>query len=180
MYTKAPQLCPTLYGPINCSPPGSSVHGVLQARIIEWVAMPFSRGSFWPRDWTHISYISFISRKVLYHYHHLGSPSLDPIPHSTRRAFTLFSKEAKLTNLFWGIQGAQYPKPLASFIALWLSSISGSYRPLPYFSTSPCLFISFCYIWFVFYILLYIWNERGVFSYKYAITTWPKIPLADL
>ena len=45
------QLCPTLW---DCGPPGSSVHGILQARILEWVAMPSSRGSSWPRDWTHI------------------------------------------------------------------------------------------------------------------------------
>ena len=37
------------------SPPGSSVHGILQARILEWVAIPFSRGSSWPRDWTWVS-----------------------------------------------------------------------------------------------------------------------------
>ena len=37
---------------MDCSPPGSSVHGILQARILEWVAMPSSRGSSWPRDWT--------------------------------------------------------------------------------------------------------------------------------
>ena len=36
--------------------PGSSVHGILQARILEWVAIPFSRGSSWPRDWTQVSY----------------------------------------------------------------------------------------------------------------------------
>ena len=39
------QLCPSLCGPIDCSPSGSSVHGILQARILEWVAIPFSRGS---------------------------------------------------------------------------------------------------------------------------------------
>ena len=39
---------------MNCSPLGSSVHGILPARILEWVAMPFSRGSSWPRDPTHI------------------------------------------------------------------------------------------------------------------------------
>ena len=49
--------CPTLYDPMDCSPPGSSVHGILQAKILEWVAMPFSRGSSRPRDWTHISCI---------------------------------------------------------------------------------------------------------------------------
>ena len=37
------QLCPTLCNPVDCSPPGSSVHGILQAKILEWVAMPFSR-----------------------------------------------------------------------------------------------------------------------------------------
>ena len=41
--------------PMRCSPPGSSVHGTLQARILEWVATPFSRGSSWPGDRTQIS-----------------------------------------------------------------------------------------------------------------------------
>ena len=41
--------------PMDCSPPGSSVHGILQARRLEWVAMPSSRGSLWSRDQTHIS-----------------------------------------------------------------------------------------------------------------------------
>ena len=40
------QLCPTLCNPVDCSPPGSSVHGILQARILEWVAISFSRGIF--------------------------------------------------------------------------------------------------------------------------------------
>ena len=39
------QLCPTLCDPMDCSPPGSSVHGIFQARILEWVAISFSRGS---------------------------------------------------------------------------------------------------------------------------------------
>ena len=55
------------------SPPGSSVHGMLQARILEWVAMTSFRGSSWTRDQTHISFISFIGRWVLYHQHHLWS-----------------------------------------------------------------------------------------------------------
>ena len=49
------------------SPPGSSVHGILQARILDWVAMPFSRGSSLPRDRTCVSYVSCISRQILYH-----------------------------------------------------------------------------------------------------------------
>ena len=44
--------CVWLCDPMDCSPPGSSVHGILQARILEWVFMPSSRGSSQPRDWT--------------------------------------------------------------------------------------------------------------------------------
>ena len=43
------ELCLTLCNPMDCSPPGSSVHGILQARILEWVAIPFSRVSSWPK-----------------------------------------------------------------------------------------------------------------------------------
>ena len=46
---------PTLCDPMDCSLPGSSVHGILQARILEWVAIPFFRGSSWPRDRTQVS-----------------------------------------------------------------------------------------------------------------------------
>ena len=47
-----------LYDPVDCRPPGSSVHGILQARILEWVAISFSRGSSWLRDWTQVSHIA--------------------------------------------------------------------------------------------------------------------------
>ena len=49
--------CPTLCDPVDCNPPGSSVHGILQARILEWVAISFSRGSSQPRDQTRVSRI---------------------------------------------------------------------------------------------------------------------------
>ena len=52
------QFCLTLCDPLNCSPPGSSLHGILQARVLEWVAISFYRGSSWPRDWTQVSYIA--------------------------------------------------------------------------------------------------------------------------
>ena len=62
------QSCPTLCNPMNCSLPGSSVHGILQARILEWVAIPFSKGSSQPRDWTCVSYIGrCIDRCILDH-----------------------------------------------------------------------------------------------------------------
>ena len=57
-WSEVAQLCPTLCYPVDCSPPGSSVHGILQARILEWVAISFSRGSSWPRDQTQISRIA--------------------------------------------------------------------------------------------------------------------------
>ena len=44
------QLCATLCDSLDCSPPGSSVHGIFQTRILEWVAIPFSKGSSLPRD----------------------------------------------------------------------------------------------------------------------------------
>ena len=49
--TKSLQSCPTLPNAMDCSPPGFSVHGILQARILEWVAMLVPRGSSRPRDW---------------------------------------------------------------------------------------------------------------------------------
>ena len=58
--------CLTLCDPMNCSPPRSSVHGILQARTLEWVAISFSRGSSQPRGWTRISYVAYIGRHILY------------------------------------------------------------------------------------------------------------------
>ena len=52
------QSCLTLYNPMDCSQPDSSVHGILQARKLEWVAIPFSRGSSWPRDQSWVSGIA--------------------------------------------------------------------------------------------------------------------------
>ena len=52
------QSCPTLCDPVDCSPPGSSDNGILQARILEWVAMLSSRGSSQPRDQTQVSCIA--------------------------------------------------------------------------------------------------------------------------
>ena len=58
---------PTLCDPMDCSPPGSSVHSILQARILECFAIPSSRGSSQPRDHTCLSYVSCTGRQLLYH-----------------------------------------------------------------------------------------------------------------
>ena len=57
-----PQLCLTLCDFMNCSSWGSTLHGILQARIWEWVAISFSMVFSWPNDQIHVSYVSFICR----------------------------------------------------------------------------------------------------------------------
>ena len=64
-------LCQTLCNSMNCSPPGSSVPGILQARLLEWVAVPSSRGSSHPGDRTQVFCVSCTGRRVLYYCRHL-------------------------------------------------------------------------------------------------------------
>ena len=70
---------PTLCHPMDSSPPGSSVHRILQARILEWIAIPFSRGPSWPRDGTQVSCIAggfftgWATREAYFHYVRLSS-----------------------------------------------------------------------------------------------------------
>ena len=67
------QSCLTPCDPVDCSPPGSSGHGILQARTLEWVAILLFRGSSRPRDQT---WVSCINRQILYSLSHQGSPLL--------------------------------------------------------------------------------------------------------
>ena len=69
---KVAGLCPAFCVLMGCSPPGSSVQGILQARILEWVAIPFSRGSSQSRDWT---WGLLHCGQILYHLSHQESPS---------------------------------------------------------------------------------------------------------
>ena len=64
--------CLQLYGLLHTT--DSSIHGICQARILDWAAMPYSRRSPQPRDWTSVSYVSCIGRQILYPLSHLGSP----------------------------------------------------------------------------------------------------------
>ena len=92
MHTKSLQTCPTPCNPMSC-PPGSSVHGILQARILEWVASGLSRGSSWPRDRTHISF-------CLLHWQKGSLPLAPPEkPHIINRdQFNYFIVTAHLNN----------------------------------------------------------------------------------
>ena len=57
-WSEVAQWCLTLCDPTDCSLPGSSVHGIFQAIVLELIAISFSRGSSWPRDWTWVSCIA--------------------------------------------------------------------------------------------------------------------------
>ena len=91
---KVAQSCPILCDPMDCSLPGSSVHGILQTRILEWVVIPFSRRSSQPRDQTHVSCIAgwfftiWATREALFHSsvyvpipisHFISPPFLSPL-----------------------------------------------------------------------------------------------------
>ena len=81
--------------PMDHSPPGSSVHGILQPRTLEWVAISSSRGSSRPREGTHIPYVSCVGRQGLYHWRHLGSPA------DKKNVLNLFSLSSRWK---WGIE----------------------------------------------------------------------------
>ena len=66
LYAVCAQLCPTLCNPLNCSPPGSCVHGILQARILEWVAISCSRKSSQPWRWNQDLLWLLPCRQILY------------------------------------------------------------------------------------------------------------------
>ena len=71
-------VCEILCCPMDCSLPGSSVHGILEARILEWVATSYSRGYSQPRDWTAIFWVSCLGRRILFHLRHLEANKMNP------------------------------------------------------------------------------------------------------
>ena len=105
---KSLQSCQTHCDPIDCSPSGSSVHGILQARILECVAISSARGSSPLRDGTWVSHTSCIGRWVLYHQHHRGSPFIVPshcqltedAPASTHVSRQIFTRVTSFLHCF--------------------------------------------------------------------------------
>ena len=77
------QLCPILCDPMDCSLPGSSVHGILQARILEWIAIPFFKGIF-PTRGSNLDLLH--CRQILYCLNHQGSP-IKPCPCVKKKFF---------------------------------------------------------------------------------------------
>ena len=72
MWSEVTQSCPTLSDPMDCSPSGSPIYGISQARILEWVAISFSRGSFQHRDWTGLLHCG----QILYHLSYKGTSGI--------------------------------------------------------------------------------------------------------
>ena len=99
------RLCDTM----DYSPPDSCVHGILQARILEWVAMLSSRGSSPPRDWTCVSFVSCIGRWILYHWATLEAPRECKRDTNKRLLLVKEGNGAKLPSL-------SLSKPALSFI----------------------------------------------------------------
>ena len=101
----------TLCNPMDRSPPGSSVHRILQARILEWVVMPSSRGSSQPRNQTCISYMSCIGRQVLYHSHHLGIPLMPIVAPSKFSVVCIKPRGKNLSGTLLSFVSVQTPPP---------------------------------------------------------------------
>ena len=119
VYVIAPQLYPTLCDPIKGSLPGSSVHGIFQARILEWVAISFSRRSFPPRDWTQVSPIA---RRlplliVLGDYSEFQRIELET---TTNRYIGIFNHQLCW---YWAFLVAQLVKNLPAMQEIWVWSL---------------------------------------------------------
>ena len=101
------QWCPTLCDPMDCSPPGSSVHGILQARILEWIAIPFSRGIF-PTLGLNPGLPH--CRQILYHLSHQGnSYQLHSHPASIDLGMLDLRKHEETNTHFQGTERATCP-----------------------------------------------------------------------
>ena len=98
IHTQSKQLMITCCMWSRCSPPGSFVHSIFQARIPEWVARSSPRGSSWPRDGIHGSYISCIGRRVLHHQRYPASPS-DNHRNYQKKVYSRFCLKQPLPNL---------------------------------------------------------------------------------
>ena len=115
------QWCLTLCKPLDCSPPGSYVRGTLQARILEWVAIPTSRGSSQPRNRTCVSFVSCTGRQVFF------------TTSATREAPTLQAESKKLPS-----EGDKSTSPLSAHSLTRRSSESlSSQRPLVSGGSAP-------------------------------------------
>ena len=106
------QPCWALCDPMDCSPPGFSVHGILQARTLEQVAMPSSRGSSWPRNWT-LVFLCLL---------HLQKGSLPLVPPGKTIQRLYFLKWWKITLVYFPMNLSQIMAYTMCFLVLYISA----------------------------------------------------------
>ena len=138
------QLCPTLCDLVDCSLPGFSIHGILKTRILEWVAIPFSRGSSWPRDWTQVSCIAGRFLMVWAIRETLKSEIIQVFKSEW---FAVPMKKLK-SKLIWGKTATCWP----------LGTHSSEHLRMLIFLMSPG------YMFFLFW--FHIWNVPSVYSFS--------------
>ena len=106
------QSCPALCSPMDGCPPGSSVHEILQARTLEWVAIASSRGSSQARDRTQVSCVFHIGRQILYLLRTPAHKGFIRCPKETRRSYRIFTVEFTCARRFFGcniLEGTELP-----------------------------------------------------------------------
>ena len=128
--------------PRTCGLPGSSIHGIFQARVLEWVAISFPRGSSWLRDWTQVSRI--VGRRFTVW--------------ATREVIKTVSRKHTKRALDTAVPRCVYSFYLCSvfkksFLSVLFSLLYSSVGILPWF----CVFVSFAFNWFYFGVLLFVW-----------------------
>ena len=108
------QSCLTLCDPMDCSPPGSSVHGILQARTLEWVTISSSGRSSWPRDWLPTECCMACAGRWVLHQHCLGSPGTNGSALCRERSLSQWSTRAVPTQQIWIIRCEKPKMPWSS------------------------------------------------------------------
>ena len=102
------QSCPTLCDSMDWSPPGSTVHGIFLARMLEWVNISFSRGSSGLRDWTHTFCICYVGRQILYHCATWKAQEIGKIFHWDLNP-NCWIQRPVLTTMPWNLSCCLYP-----------------------------------------------------------------------
>ena len=148
-------ICPTLCDPMNCSPPGSSVHGILQARILEWVVIPFSRGSSWPRtepgspalqtDFYPLSHqgspvLVFLCPIILFSFSHLSCPRTPVLPNMLAKLFPKMDSTTQTCGGFGNTYHRSATPAFCTCVAVReVSLISGNFCMLSLYSSKAQL-----------------------------------------
>ena len=123
------RLCLTVWDLRDCSPSSCSVHGIIPARILEWVVISSSGGSSWPRDWTHISCVSCIGRRILYHWAIWEVPIQWMNEYKKYDPWCYDDKKCAFKQSLFSNHHALSPQP---HLAIWIRCSN-----FPYYSWSP-------------------------------------------